>query len=170
METCTPVKFESLQCFICKSSSHKYYLLQNKVSLRELILKYLVLNVVTGRLCESCQNKINTIERKCTELKQLYNEENKAGRRSKRLFNSPAKQGKPTKLHHTDETDESVSNIVYLDETTLESCLDYVDDAITLPCIKCDKPEASDLYNICESDGNESGLASLPFTGIIFQH
>ena len=93
----TPLKFESVLCFICKSAFQKYHLIQNKDNLRQLILKYIDFNVLNGWVCESCQSKLFTIERKCNELKKLYNAESKRNPRAKRLFNSPLKEGRSEK-------------------------------------------------------------------------
>ena len=83
-----------------KSDSNKYCLIDSEYgvtkSLKSLIQQYLDVNIISGRLCRSCERKLLTVNCKINELKYLFrdkcgNQKTKPLLCVKRLIKSPLK-------------------------------------------------------------------------------
>ena len=100
MSALTPLKYDNKSCCFCKFDSNKYCLIDSEYgvtkSLKSLIQQYLNVNIISGRLCRSCEGKLLTVNGKINELKYLFrdkcgNQKTKPLPCVKRLIKSPLK-------------------------------------------------------------------------------
>ena len=65
MSALTPLKYDNKSCCFCKFDSNKYCLIDSEYgvtkSLKSLIQLYLDVNIISGRLCRSCEGKLLTV-------------------------------------------------------------------------------------------------------------
>jgi len=96
----------------------------SKKNYKQLVLKYLDLNVVSGRLCELCQKRLLTIEQKCADLKQFQRcGEHVKGRAAvKRLCTLSPKKYDPVLLQS--DIFPMTEEMVCMDTATLNSAIE----------------------------------------------